>query len=124
MVAAAAGMTVETEAGTGSARRALGWTAPAVKGRSLGQAGAEAGLPFPRPGSRPRRARLEGAPLATIAWDRPTPSRRQNDAGTCRLIRGSSRRQLLGWVFFAAAAPAAPAVAAGPVRSSLPRLHV
>ena len=81
-MAAVAAMMVETEAGTGHARRAPGWTAPAVKGRSLGQAGAEAGLPFPRPGLRPRRARREGVPLASIAWDRPTPSRRQDDAGS------------------------------------------
>ena len=79
-MAAAAGMTMGTEAGP--ARREPGWTAPAVKGRSLGQAGAEAGLPFPRPGLRPRRARREGVPLASIAWDRPTPSRRQDDAGS------------------------------------------
>ena len=30
-----------------------------------------------------------------MAWDRPTPSRRQNEAGACRLIRGSFRLGLL-----------------------------
>ena len=67
-MAAAAAMTAEAAAGDGPAARAPGWTAPAVQSRTL--AGAEASLPFPRPGVRAHRARSEGDPLATIAWER------------------------------------------------------
>ena len=108
-------MTVETEAGTGPARREPGWTAPAVKGRSLGQLGAEAGLPFPRPGLRSRRARREGVPLASNVWDRPTPSRRQNDAGLWSTDH-SDQRQF--WAVFSSSPPPRP-----PRPPRLPCLH-